>query len=202
MSESKLERIFFSPDQLEKVELPESTLSLLREGLAQSIEIGHTAGVRFANDLEHVVTDREKQGAGRFVIAYVWERTSEYLVIEPGSGEIRACGPGGDKDVFVNIDLGALMDCLSAYGRFQQRRPSVSEPTMLNAEQARLKLEAFRRGDIRPKATANDAARLEEEERQRRRALKTFLQQRDPECLKRWESWWSTVLEQLDDQLI
>ncbi|MEJ8307132.1 SUKH-4 family immunity protein [Saccharibacillus sacchari] len=202
MSESKPERIFFSPDQLENSTLPESALNLLREGLPQSAEIGHTAGVRFANDLQYAVAESNKPSIRCFAIAYVWERTSEYLVIESVSGEIRACGPGGEKDVFVNTDLGSLLDCLSRYSRFQQRRPSAPEPSIWNAEQARLKLEAFRRGEIRPKTKADEAARSEAEDRQELQALKTFLQQKDPECLKRRESWWSAVLEQLEDRLV
>jgi len=95
-----------------------------------------------------------------------------------------------------------LLDCLEAYRQFQHRRPPEPAPLTLNEEEMRLKLEAFRRGEIKPKRTAAEAAKAEAEDRRERKALTDFLRQRDPECLKRRGAWWKTVMEQVDDGLI
>lgn len=201
MDKASQKSIFFEYDDLKTYSLPDTILVRLRSGLPQSSKLEHNAGVRFANDLAFEA-ESGKRNAKRLPIAYVWDREAEYLVIESDSGEIRACGPDGGKSVFVNSDLNALLDCLEAYRQFQNRRPPEPEPLILNEEEMRLKLEAFRRGEIKPKRTAAEAALLEAEDRRELKALTDFLRQRDPECLKRGGAWWKTVIEQVNDGLI
>lgn len=193
--------IFFESELLERYGLPESASALLRGGLRQPSDIEDYAGVRFADDLAFAEETGRRTGK-RLPIAYVWERTAEYLAIEPGSGEIRACGPTGGKSVFVNTDLRSLLGCLNAYREFRRRRPPAPQPLTLNAEEARRLLEAFRRGEIKPKLTAEEAARREADERRELRALRDALRKEDPPCLERRGGWWKIVSEQAQDGLI
>ncbi|OWR28887.1 hypothetical protein CDO73_16880 [Saccharibacillus sp. O23] len=204
MNEISDDTIFFKQELSERYALPESASVLLRGGLLQPSELEEYAGVRFADDLEFAEGTGPRTG-GRCPIAYVWERTAEYLVIESGSGEIRACGPDGGKSVFVNTDLSSLLRCLNAYREFRRRRPPVPQPLTLNAEEARRMLEAFRRGEIKPKRTTEESARREADERRERlelRALRDTLRREDPACLERRGTWWKIVLEQVRDGLI
>ncbi len=201
MNEFSGNTIFFKQELSERYQLPESASALLRGGLRQPSESEEYAGVRFAEDLAFAEGVDLRKGK-RYPIAYVWERTAEYLVIEAGSGEIRSCAPDGGKSVFVNTDLRSLLGCLNAYREFSRRRPPAPQPLTLNAEEARRMLEAFRRGEIKPKQTAEEAARREADERRELRALRDALCREDPPCLERRGSWWKTVLEQVRDGLI
>lgn len=71
------------------------------------------------------------------------------------------------------------------------------ESTILTAEQAGLKLEAFRRGEIQPGNKSTSIAARERAVQE----LRAYYIEKDPASLASEDAWWSVVLEQLEDHL-
>ncbi|RXK67390.1 hypothetical protein ERT44_08820 [Stenotrophomonas sp. MA5] len=167
---------------------PSTSELMLRLGLPSRLS-GDVPIVQF--EVPHVV---EIDGTGLLAIAREpWGE--DLLLCLSASGEVLAAGDGGRQ--IVNGRLSSFLGFLEAYEAFQaQAKVEDSGPVVYSQAEMQARLEAFKRGEI-PKRSAKP--RFDRSE-----AIKAMVSEwRSLDAAALTEgSWWSIVLEQIQDGLI
>jgi len=180
--------------------LPEETRRLLLEqGLPQLRHNDEDVlGVHFQPRTDRdFITDKEGK-LKLFPIGYEWEESAAWLCVETGTGRVCTMDAETGELGQINTSLAAFVEFLKRYADVMQQFSTREEPTILTAEQARLKLEAFRRGEIKPGNKSTSIAAREKAVQE----LRAYYIEKDPASLASEDAWWSVVLEQLEDHLL
>lgn len=134
----------------------------------------------------------------------IWAE-SLYVAIEPETGVVWAVTDNSaDNPVYMNASVVLLLEFMDLVLKFRKQAASFSAdppPKIWTAEQARLRLEKFRRGEIKPQVNQDQTAALEHEREASFQKLKRELRVLDPSALHR-SSWWSKVLEEIGYPLL
>ncbi|MFE0556921.1 SUKH-4 family immunity protein [Paenibacillus sp. NPDC058910] len=126
-----------------------------------------------------------------------------HVAIKTDTGEIWAVTEGGiQKPTYMNASIESLLAFMDRVLRFKQQTERLQPdppPMILTAEESRLKLEKFRRGEIKPR-TRPDASQTQREWKSAFEQMKRELKDMDQPAV-RSSSWWGIVLEEMRDRL-
>lgn len=126
-----------------------------------------------------------------------------HVAINRDTGAVWAVTDGGtQKPTYMNASIDSLLVFMDRVLRFKQQTERLQPdppPMILTAEQSRLKLEKFRRGEIKP-GTRPDASQAEREWKSAFEQMKRELEDMDLPAV-RSSSWWGIVLEEMKDRL-
>ncbi|GAE05211.1 SUKH-4 family immunity protein [Paenibacillus sp. JCM 10914] len=125
-----------------------------------------------------------------------------HVAIKADKGAIWAVTEGGKKPTYMNASIESLltfMDRVLLFNQNTERLEPQLPPTILTAEQARIRLEQFRRGEIKPRPRP-DASQAQREWKADFGQLKRELKAIDPVAV-RSISWWGIMLEEMEDRL-
>lgn len=190
----------YDPLLVEKANLTEETQELLlHSGLPQlTLDGEDVLGIRFKPmpDIELMRTSDDLKTL--FPIGYEWDEQTAILGVEAETGILyRVDVQSGEYDV-INSSLHLFLAFLIRYTAIVEEHSKAYEPTVMTREQAEAKLEAFRRGEIKPRSTQKEQSGKDEAVKQ----LRLFYTEKDPVSLLDEETWWSVMLEQLEDELL
>ncbi|GAA4670418.1 hypothetical protein Prum_072710 [Phytohabitans rumicis] len=132
------------------------------------------------------------QGARLSVIGYVWEPTTELVAVD-SDGAVWSCSPSRGTRMLLNSSVDALRRFLDLFEQFFTVTDAPPPATYTAAHMAE-KLAAFRRGEIKPAAGGPDNRKA------RIKQLKKTLHETDRPAVT--ATWWSTILEQVDDGIL
>lgn len=192
-------RINFAPSVLQALPLSPALVDLMEtQGLPLFSKDNAVLGVVFqVSDVVRVID----VGTRRFldIGCEVWQPDVLRLGIELGSEAVYAVNIDvGAEASFINASLPTLLLFLAGFQDFLERARQIDAVSVMTQEQARERLAALRRGEIRPKAAPptpfNRAAELSK--------IKLDLKREDPTAFSDKESWWNRVFEQAEDGLI
>ncbi|MGR6546139.1 SUKH-4 family immunity protein [Paenibacillus tundrae] len=198
--EQQLTHVRYDKALVEAAQLPNEIQELLlHSGLPQFRLAGkHVLGVHFTPLTDQGLVRTPDELVTLFPIGYEWEDTSTILGLETKIGTLyRLDGQTGEYSV-INTNLSLFLEFLHQYMTFIHEHSRSSEPSIMTLEQVQAKLEAFRRGELKPIARPSS-------ELVRKNALhqlRQFYTEKDPQSVSNEESWWSVVLEQIDDDLL
>nr|WP_285888926.1 SUKH-4 family immunity protein [Paenibacillus polysaccharolyticus] len=131
-------------------------------------------------------------------IGYEWDEETAILGLEAGTGILyRVDVQSRDYDV-MNSSIHLFLTFLRRYREIVQDHSQTNEPSVMTLEQVQAKLEAFRRGEIKPHLQKKEQSGRDEAVKQ----LRLFYTEKDPVSVLHEETWWSVVLEQLEDGLL
>ena len=190
----------YDPLLVEKAKLPEETQKLLiHSGLPQlTLDDEDVLGVRFNPLPDMGLKSTSDDLKTMLPIGYEWDEETAILGLESGTGILyRVDAQSGEYDV-INSSIHLFLAFLSRYTAIVQQHSKAYEPTVMTREQAEAKLEAFRRGEIKPRSQQSDQSGRDEAVKQ----LRLFYTEKDPVSLLDEETWWSVVLEQLEDEML
>ncbi|WP_339266620.1 SUKH-4 family immunity protein [Paenibacillus sp. FSL K6-1330] len=126
-----------------------------------------------------------------------------HVAIQTDTGEIWAVTEGGtQKPTYMNASVESLLAFMDRVFLFQQQSERLQPdppPMIMTAEQSRLKLEKFRRGEIKP-GTRPDALQAERVWKTAFEQMMRELKDMDPAAV-RSSSWWGIMLEEMKDGL-
>ncbi|MCM3174093.1 SUKH-4 family immunity protein [Paenibacillus sp. MER 99-2] len=198
--EQQLTNVRYDKALVEAAQLPKETQELLLQlGLPQlRLADEHVLGVHFTPLTDQGLIQTSDGYKTLFPIGYEWEDSSIIFALETEIGTLyRLDGQKGEYSV-VNTNLSLFLEFLHQYISFIHEHSRTSEPSVMTLEQVQAKLEAFRRGEIKPIAQpSSDSAR-----KNALHQLRQFYTEKDPVSVSDEESWWSVVLEQLEDDLL
>lgn len=141
---------------------------------------------------------RTKNGFNIVIIAQ--ERWAEglYIGIDPEDEHVLAVSDQQERAVFINSSLRQFLDFL-AIARFFFARTSkqADQATTMTLEQARERLAALRRGEIKPKSPPSAPF---DRTKEVTRIRQQFRQIDAPALVG--GTWWNRILEQMEDGLI
>ncbi|WP_145037345.1 SUKH-4 family immunity protein [Paenibacillus sp. Y412MC10] len=126
-----------------------------------------------------------------------------HVAIKKDTGAVWALTEGGtQKPTYMNTSIDSLLAFMDRVLRFKQQAECLQPdppPTIMTAEQSRLKLEKFRRGEIKP-GIRPDASQTQREWKSAFEEMKRELKEMDLPAV-RSSSWWGIVLEEIKDRL-
>ncbi|MGG4090929.1 SUKH-4 family immunity protein [Paenibacillus lautus] len=126
-----------------------------------------------------------------------------HVAIKRDTGAVWAVTEGGiQKPTYMNASIESLLAFMDRVLRFKQQTERLQPdppPMILTAEESRLKLEKFRRGEIKPR-TRPDASQTQREWKSAFEQMKRELKDMDQPAV-RSSSWWGIVLEEMRDRL-
>jgi hypothetical protein len=131
-------------------------------------------------------------------IGYEWDEKTAALGLESGTGILYRVDVQTKEHAVINSSLHLFLAFLSRYAAIVKEHSKPDEPSVMTLEQAQAKLEAFRRGEIKPRSQVNEQLKKDEAVKQ----LRLFYTEKDPVSMLDEETWWSVVLEQLEDELL
>lgn len=190
----------YDPMLVEKANLAEETQELLlHSGLPQlTLDGEDVLGIRF-NPLPDMGLMRTSDDLKTlFPIGYEWDEQTVILGVEAGTGILYRVDVQSGEYAVMNSSIHLFLAFLSRYTAIVEEHSKAYEPTVMTLEQAEAKLEAFRRGEIKPRLTQKEQSGKDEAVKQ----LRLFYTEKDPVSLLGEETWWSVVLEQLEDELL
>ncbi|MDR6723227.1 hypothetical protein J2W91_001679 [Paenibacillus amylolyticus] len=198
--EQQLTNVRYDKALVEAAQLPKEIQELLlHSGLPQFRLAGeYMLGVHFTPLTDQGLVRTPDELVTLFPIGYEWEDPSTLFGLEEEIGTLyRLDGQTGEYSV-VNTNLSLFLAFLHHYISFIHEHSRTSEPSVMTLEQVQAKLEAFRRGEIKPTAQpSSDSVR-----KNALHQLRQFCTEKDPVSVSDEESWWSVVLEQLEDDLL
>lgn len=190
----------YDPMLVEKANLTEETQGLLlHSGLPQlTLDGEDVLGIRF-NPLPDKGLMRTSDDLKTLLpIGYEWDEQTVILGLEAGTGILYRVDVQSGEYAVMNSSIHLFLAFLSRYTAIVEEHSKAYEPTVMTLEQAEAKLEAFRRGEIKPRSTQKEQSGKDEAVKQ----LRLFYTEKDPVSLLDEETWWSVVLEQLEDELL
>ncbi|MGG4345777.1 SUKH-4 family immunity protein [Paenibacillus lautus] len=126
-----------------------------------------------------------------------------HVAIKRDTGAVWAVTEGRtQKPTYMNASIDSLLAFMDRVLRFKQQTERLQPdppPMILTAEESRLKLEKFRRGEIKPR-TRPDASQTQREWKSAFEQMKRELKDMDLAAV-RSSSWWGIVLEEMKDRL-
>ncbi|MBU5355322.1 SUKH-4 family immunity protein [Paenibacillus silvae] len=190
----------YNPELVEKAGLPEETQELLiRSGLPQfTLEGEPVLGIRFNPVLDCGLIRTSDDSKMLLPIGYEWDEKTAALGLESGTGILYRVDVQTKEHAVINSSLHLFLAFLSRYAAIVKEHSKPDEPSVMTLEQAQAKLEAFRRGEIKPRSQVNEQPKKDEAVKQ----LRLFYTEKDPVSMLDEETWWSVVLEQLEDELL
>ncbi|WP_418039547.1 SUKH-4 family immunity protein [Paenibacillus xylanilyticus] len=200
--EDAVTRIPYDEAYVEAIHLPKEISDLLLvEGLPQFRDKGNDLlGVHFRSMPERDLIQVQHEGG--FItllpIGYEWEETAALLGVETGTGAVYSVDALSGEHGLINTSLLRFLEFLQRYAQFIENFSEVLEPSVMTLEEAQAKLAAFQRGElISGKKKVHGSGRKEAISE-----LRAFFAEQDPGSLSNEKSWWSLVLEQLEDGLL
>ncbi|WP_338540851.1 SUKH-4 family immunity protein [Paenibacillus tundrae] len=196
----QLTHVRYDKALVEAAQLPKEIQELLlHSGLPQFRLAGeHVLGVHFTPLTDQGLVRTPDELVTLFPIGYEWEDPSTLFGLEEEVGTLyRMDGQTGEYSV-INTNLSLFLAFLHQYISFIHEHSRTSEPSVMTLEQVQAKLEAFRRGEIKP--TVQQPS--ESVRKNALHQLRQFYTEKDPVSVSDEESWWSVVLEQLEDDLL
>lgn len=168
---------------------------LARRGLPMTDELNPPFGLIF-----HSASMMNDQNKSYIVIGREAWAEGLHVAVEPATGIVWAVSAHAEnKPVYVNASVELLLEYMHLLLRYRQQTahlPSDSAPRIWTAEQARLRLEKLRRGEIKPaKANPEQSAAMEKERKAAFQQLERELRVLDPAAMQP-ASWWSKVMEE------
>lgn len=175
----------YSEAQLKDTNLPSDVKSLLLEtGLPKRTS---TLGIHF---LENLIPLED----GTLQIGYEWE--PENLIVLEENGAIYSVDD--DEKLLVNASLGALLLFLDYYEQYvESRKDSDPKPASSSREEMLKKIEAMKNGTLKPAPP-----RPKFDQKKAFKDMDAFFKKNDPVAVQDEESWWSQVLEQVEDDIL
>ncbi|MEO2209895.1 SUKH-4 family immunity protein [Paenibacillus amylolyticus] len=192
--------IRYDPLLIEKANLSGETQELLLySGLPQfTLNDEDVLGIRFNPLPDMGLMSTSDDLKTLLPIGYEWDEQTAILGLESRTGIMyRVDVPTGEYAV-MNSSIHLFLTYLSRYKEIVQEHSQANEPTVMTLEQVQAKLEAFRRGEIKPHLQKKEQSGREEAVKQ----LRLFYTEKDPVSMLDEETWWSVVLEQLEDELL
>jgi hypothetical protein len=126
-----------------------------------------------------------------------------HVAIKRDTGVVWAITEGGtQKPTYMNASIESLLAFMDRVLRFKQQTERLQPdppPMILTAEQSRLMLEKFRRGEIKPR-TRPDALQAQREWKAAFEQMMRELKDMDLTAV-RSTSWWGIVLEEMKERL-
>ncbi|MGN7415098.1 SUKH-4 family immunity protein [Paenibacillus sp. SAF-068] len=185
---------------VEAAQLPQYTQDLLLlSGLSQ-IHMNQEAllGIHFEAKTDQGLI-RTKDGRKTMLpIGYEWDETTALLGLEAETGLLYTLNVHTGEYGVINSSLSLFLTFLQRYALFVNEYSPSYEPSVMTLEQAQAKLAAFRRGEVTPPAQRYSP-------QARNKALKQlwlFYTDSDPASVAKEDTWWSVVLEQLEDEIV
>lgn len=189
----------YTKDTLNSLGMPEDAADILAQwGLPDFDKQEPLLGILFheALQLRHVHGDYIAIGRE------IWDE-GLHVAMKAATGEIWAVTEGGaQKPTYMNASIESLLAFMDRVHVFKQQTEHLQPdppPTILTAEQAREKLEKFRRGEIQPK-TRPDASEAKREWKIAFEHMKRELKDMDLAAVCS-SSWWGIMLEEMKDRL-
>ncbi|WP_128103806.1 SUKH-4 family immunity protein [Paenibacillus sp. DCT19] len=198
--EQQLTNVRYDKALVEDAKLPKETQELLLQlGLPQlRLADEHVLGVHFTPLTDQGLIQTSDGHKTLFPIGYEWEDNSIIFALETEIGTLyRLDGQTGEYSI-INTNLSLFLAFLHQYIVFIHEHSRTSEPSVMTLEQVQAKLEAFRRGEIKPTVQQPSKSLRKNALHQ----LRQFYTEKDPVSVSDEESWWSVVLEQLEDDLL
>lgn len=200
--EDAVTRIPYDEAYVKAIHLPKEISDLLLvEGLPQLRDKGNDLlGVHFRPMPERglIQVQHEDGFITLLPIGYEWEDTAALLGVETGTGAVYSVDASSGEHGLINTSLLRFLEFLQRYAQFIENFSEVHEPSVMTLEEAQAKLAAFQRGELIPgKKKVHGSGRKEAISE-----LRAFFAEQDPGSLSNEESWWSLVLEQLEDGLL
>nr|WP_145404438.1 SUKH-4 family immunity protein [Paenibacillus xylanexedens] len=185
---------------VEKAGLPEEAQELLiRSGLPQFTLDGEPVlGIRFNSVLDCELIRTSDDSKTLLPIGYEWDENTAALGLESGTGILYRVDVQTEEYAVMNSSLHLFLTFLGRYTAIVKQHSKPGEPSVMTLEQAQAKLEAFRSGEIKPRSQLNEQLKKDEAVEQ----LRLFYTEEDPVSMLNEETWWSVVLEQLEDDLL
>ena len=192
-------RIKFLPGALQALTLSPTLADLLvKQGVPLFSKDNAVLGVVFqVSDVARVI----ELGKRRFldIGCQAWDPAVLRIGLELGSEAVFAVSVDAKAEAsFINTNLPSFLSFLAGFQGFLDRARQPDVASIMTQEQARERLAALRRGEVRPaaaQATQFDrAAELSK--------IKLEFKREDPAAFSDKESWWSRILEQAEDGLI
>lgn len=190
----------FDPAIVEKAELDIETQELLlRSGLLQIRMNGEDIlGIRFDSQPNPGLIRAEDGLRMLLPIGYEWDEKTAILGLEAGTGILYRIDVQTGECAVVNSSIHRFMEFLHRYASFIHEHSKQAAPSVMTLEQAQAKLEAFRRGEIKPRSQHSDRSARD----QALKDLRLFYTEKDPVSVLNEETWWSVVLEQVEDGVL
>jgi len=204
MGGGKLEKqskyVRYNQTLVQTARLPEETEELLlRFGLPQlRLNDEDLLGIHFKPLTEQGLIRTRDDQKTLLPIGYEYEETSAILGLETDVGTLYRVDVQTGEYSFMNSNLTLFIEFLQRYAAFINENSESYEPTVMTLEQAQAKLAAFRRGEIIPsqQSSSQSARKLVLKQ------LRLLFVEKDPMSVLNEETWWSVVLEQLEDELL
>lgn len=148
----------YNPELVEKAGLPEETQELLiRSGLPQfTLEGEPVLGIRFNPVLDCGLIRTSDDSKMLLPIGYEWDEKTAALGLESGTGILYRVDVQTKEHAVINSSLHLFLAFLSRYAAIVKEHSKPDEPSVMTLEQAQAKLEAFRRGEIKPRSQVNE----------------------------------------------
>lgn len=190
----------YDPLLVEKANLSEETQELLlHSGLPQlTLDGEDVLGIKFISTPDMGLVRTSDDFKTLLPIGYEWDAKTAILGLEAGTGILYRVDVQTKEYDVMNSSLHLFLAFLSRYKAIVEEHSKTYEPSVMTLEQAQAKLEAFRRGEIKPRLQQNEQSGRGEAVKQ----LRLFYTEKDPVSLLDEETWWSVVLEQLEDEML
>lgn len=192
-------RIKFPPGALQGLAFSSAFVDLLEErGLPLFSKDDAVLGVVFqTSDVARVIEASKRRFLD--VGCVVWDPGRLRIGVELESEAVYALDLAVDAEPgFINTGLPTLLGFLAGFQEFFERARQGDAVSVMTQEQARERLAALRRGEVRPTATPRTpfdrAAELSK--------MKIDFERKDPPAFFDEESWWNRIFEQAEDGLI
>ena len=184
----------FGSRLLDDLALPSATVDFLKSpGLPVFDSNKPLLGLRFGDEYGVL-----SSGSRRFLVIgeEIW-RDDLLIGIEVATGEVHAVfREGVEPPVYINASTPLFIEFLAEMQAcFEAVNRDTPVPVTMTEQQARMRLEAFRRGEIKP---APVTGRFDREEALLR--ISENFRRLDPRSIQ--TAWWSRILEQARDGLI
>ncbi|OME89819.1 MULTISPECIES: SUKH-4 family immunity protein [Paenibacillus] len=189
----------YTRESLDRLGMPEKTAEMLVHWGMPNFELQEPPlGLLFHQALPLQDVHGDYIAIGR----EIWSE-GLHVAIKTDTGEIWAVTEGGtQKPTYMNASVESLLAFMDRVFLFQQQSERLQPdppPMIMTAEQSRLKLEKFRRGEIKP-GTRPDALQTQREWKSAFEQMKRELKDMDQSAV-RSSSWWGIVLEEMRDRL-
>lgn len=191
--------LFYTKDALNSLGMPEDAADILAQwGLPDFDQQEPPLGILFDEALQLKYVHGDYIAIGR----EIWGE-GLYVAMNADTGEIWAVTEGDtQKPTYMNASIESLLEFMDRVLIFKQQTEHLqldTPPVIMTAEQARQKLEKFRRGEIKPN-TRPDVSQAQREWKATFEEMKRKLKDVDLTAV-RSSSWWGIVLEEMKDRL-
>ena len=175
---------------------------LVTNGLPESRGTGdfdNVLGIHFVTDVQQI-TPITIEGATYWKIADEWEENQLIIAVKEGTEEVYDIDLEEQRVQFVNSDLFAFLLLLNYFKQYSLRKDKFSAPPPkpMSRAEAMKQIELMKQAKLPPAPEPKERFDYKKEAR----AMKAFMKETDAVALKKDDYWWSTILEQVEDDII